>query len=181
MPPLGRLKYRARNSSGTAFPPQLRARTSSFTSHRDRHQGSSRQRGAMRQIQNLPNLFQKISEAGRSTGWLPVGPDATLLVVGLTSKLPGNERMDGLGSADVLLFEGFRFDLSGGELFRLDPAGIAVPVMIGSRALSLLRLLVERQGKLVSKDAIMAAVWPGTVVEEGNLTVQIAALRRIID
>src|SRR5271166_5436541 len=53
--------------------------------------------------------------------------------------------------------------------------------MIGSRALGLLRLLVERQGKLVSKDAIMAAVWPGTVVEEGNLTVQIAALRRIID
>ena len=89
--------------------------------------------------------------------------------------------MDGLGSADVLLFEGFRFDLSGGELFRLDPAGIAVPVMIGSRALGLLRLLVERQGKLVSKDAIMAAVWPGTVVEEGNLTVQIAALRRILD
>jgi adenylate cyclase len=89
--------------------------------------------------------------------------------------------MDGLGSADVLFFQGFRFDLSGGELFRLDPAGIAVPVMIGSRALGLLRLLVERQGKLVPKDAIMAAVWPGTVVEEGNLTVQISTLRRILD
>jgi TolB-like protein/Tfp pilus assembly protein PilF len=135
----------------------------------------------MRQIQNLPNLFQKFPKPRRSTGWLPVGPDATLRVVGLTSKLPGNERMDGLGSADILLFEGFRFDLSGGELFRLDQAGLAVPVVIGSRALGLLRLLVERQGKLVSKDAIMAAVWPGTAVEEGNLTVQIAALRRILD
>jgi TolB-like protein/Flp pilus assembly protein TadD len=89
--------------------------------------------------------------------------------------------MDGLGSADVLLFEGFRFDLDSGDLFRLDEAGIAVPVVIGSRALGLLRLLIERQGKLVSKDAIMEAVWPGTVVEEGNLTVQMAALRRIVD
>ena len=135
----------------------------------------------MRQIQNLPNLSQKISKAGPIAGWLAAGADATLRVAGLTSKLAGNERMDGLGSADVLLFEGFRFDLSGGELFRLDQAGITVPVVIGSRALVLLRLLVERQGKLVSKDAIMAAVWPGTAVEEGNLTVQIAALRRILD
>jgi len=31
------------------------------------------------------------------------------------------------------------------------------------------------------KDEIMAAVWPGTVVEDNNLTVQIAALRRILD
>jgi DNA-binding winged helix-turn-helix (wHTH) protein len=89
--------------------------------------------------------------------------------------------MDGLGSSDVLLFEDFRFDLDGGDLFRLDQAGIAVPVVIGTRALGLLRLLVERQGKLVSKDAIMEAVWPGTVVEEGNLTVQLSALRRILD
>jgi adenylate cyclase len=89
--------------------------------------------------------------------------------------------MDRLGSADVLLFEGFRFDLNGGDLFRLDEAGVAVPVVIGSRALGLLRLLVERPGKLVSKDAIMEGVWPGTVVEEGNLTVQISALRRILD
>jgi hypothetical protein len=48
--------------------------------------------------------------------------------------------MDRLGSADVLLFEGFRFDLSGGDLFRLDEAGVAVPVVIGSRALGLLSL-----------------------------------------
>jgi DNA-binding winged helix-turn-helix (wHTH) protein len=54
------------------------------------------------------------------------------------------------------------------------------PVAISSRALDLLGLLVERQGQLVLKDAIMQAVWPGTVVE-GNLTVQISALRRILD
>ena len=55
------------------------------------------------------------------------------------------------------------------------------PISIGSRALDLLGLLIERQGQLVSKDAIMQAVWPGMVVEDGNLTVQISALRRILD
>jgi TolB-like protein/DNA-binding winged helix-turn-helix (wHTH) protein/tetratricopeptide (TPR) repeat protein len=89
--------------------------------------------------------------------------------------------MDRLGSADVLLFEGFRFDRGSGDLLRLDEAGIAAPVPIGSRALGLLRLLVERPGELISKDAIMEAVWPRMVVEEGNLTVQISALRRILD
>jgi TolB-like protein/DNA-binding winged helix-turn-helix (wHTH) protein len=102
-------------------------------------------------------------------------------IAGVTTKLPGNERMDRLGSADVFLFEGFRFDRSGNDLFRLDQAGLATPVSIGSRALALLGLLVERQGELVSKDAIMEAVWPGVVVEEGNLTVQLSALRRILD
>ncbi len=89
--------------------------------------------------------------------------------------------MDRLGSAEILLFEGFRFDRPGGCLFRLDRAGIAEPVALGSRALDLLFLLAERHGELISKDAIMDAVWPGTVVEEGNLTVQISALRRILD
>jgi TolB-like protein/DNA-binding winged helix-turn-helix (wHTH) protein/Tfp pilus assembly protein PilF len=88
--------------------------------------------------------------------------------------------MDGPRAAKVLLFEGFRLDLTGGGLFRLDHTGTATPVSISSRALDLLSLLVERQG-LVSKDAIMEAVWPGMVVEEGNLTVQISALRRILD
>ena len=45
----------------------------------------------------------------------------------------------------------------------------------------MLGLLVERQGELISKDEIMQAVWPQTVVEENNLTVQISALRRILD
>jgi len=88
--------------------------------------------------------------------------------------------MNRLGSADLLLFEGFRFDRPGG-LFRLDQGGLAEPVALGSRALDLLGLLVERQGELVSKDAIMDAVWPGTAVEEGNLTVQISTLRRVLD
>jgi adenylate cyclase len=66
-------------------------------------------------------------------------------------------------------------------LFRLSKAGTATPVPISSRALDLLSLLVERRGQLVPKDAIMEAVWPGMVVEESNLTVQIAKLRRVLD
>ena len=45
----------------------------------------------------------------------------------------------------------------------------------------MLGVLVERPGDLVSKDEILAAVWPGIAVEENNLTVQISTLRRILD
>jgi DNA-binding winged helix-turn-helix (wHTH) protein len=82
---------------------------------------------------------------------------------------------------DIFLFEGFRLDRRGGGLFRRDQRGVFRPVAIGSRALDVLCVLVEQSGNLVSKDQIMDAVWPGTVVEDGNLTVQISALRRILD
>jgi DNA-binding winged helix-turn-helix (wHTH) protein len=89
--------------------------------------------------------------------------------------------MDQRGSTDTFLFEGFRFHRCDRELFRLDEAGNGSPVSIGSRALDLLGLLVERQGKLVSKSEIIDVVWRGSAVEEANLTVQISALRRILD
>ena len=89
--------------------------------------------------------------------------------------------MDGLGSAEIFEFGGFRFDRAGGCLSRLDGLGVAEPVTLGSRALALLAVLIERQGQLVSKDEIFAAVWPGTAVEEANLTMQISALRRVLD
>jgi TolB-like protein len=49
---------------------------------------------------------------------------------------------------------------------------------LGGRAVALLRLLLEKAGKPVAKDALMEAAWPGLAIEESNLTVQIAALRR---
>src|SRR5216683_5902483 len=54
------------------------------------------------------------------------------------------------------------------------------PMALGQRAIALLRALVERPGALVSKNALIEAAWPGQVVEESNLTVQIAALRRVL-
>ena len=72
--------------------------------------------------------------------------------------------METLAAADIFLFEGFRLDRRGGGLFRADEHGGLVPVVIGSRALDILGVLVERAGDLVSKDELIAAVWPGTVV-----------------
>jgi len=86
-----------------------------------------------------------------------------------------------LSTADVFLFEAFRLDRNAGGMFRCDGGDALVPVAIGSRALDVLGVLIERKGDLVSKDEIMQAVWPGTVVEENNLTVQISSLRRILD
>ena len=85
--------------------------------------------------------------------------------------------MDPVSSADVFLFERFRFDRRSGGLFDMDGTQVAV----GSRALDVLGVLIERAGELVSKDEIMDVVWPGTTVEEANLTVQISALRRVLD
>ena len=69
--------------------------------------------------------------------------------------------------------------------FRLDPKAEilfrgAEPVALGQRAVALLRVLVERAGVPISKDALIEAAWPGLAVEESNLTVQIAALRRVL-
>jgi TolB-like protein/Tfp pilus assembly protein PilF len=86
-----------------------------------------------------------------------------------------------LATADIFLFGEFRLDRRGEGLSRRGERGIFVPVSIGPRALDVLSVLVERSGQLVSKEEIMAAVWRRTVVENANLTVQISALRRILD
>ena len=54
------------------------------------------------------------------------------------------------------------------------------PVTVGPRAFDLLVALVERHGQLVTKDELLGAVWPGLVVEENNLQVQVSALRKIL-
>ncbi len=82
---------------------------------------------------------------------------------------------------DVFLFYGFRFDRRGGGLFRRADNDAFVPVPIGPRALDVLGVLVERPGEVVTRDEIIAAAWPGTVVEDNNLNMQIAAVRRVLD
>ena len=54
------------------------------------------------------------------------------------------------------------------------------PVALGSRALEILIALLERRGELVSKQDLMARVWPNVFVEPANLTVHISALRRAL-
>lgn len=67
--------------------------------------------------------------------------------------------------------------------FRLDTDGEILlrdgrPIVLGQRAVALLRLLLECEGRPVSKEALFDAAWPRLAVEDSNLTVQIAALRR---
>jgi DNA-binding winged helix-turn-helix (wHTH) protein len=54
------------------------------------------------------------------------------------------------------------------------------PVALGSRALEILIALLERRGQLVSKQDLMARVWPNVFVEPANLTVHMSALRRVL-
>lgn len=55
-----------------------------------------------------------------------------------------------------------------------------VPIELGTRALDLLVVLLEADGSLVTKDELMSRVWPGVVVAEENLKVQISALRKAL-
>jgi DNA-binding winged helix-turn-helix (wHTH) protein len=80
----------------------------------------------------------------------------------------------------VVRFSGFCFDRRRGVLSRQIEDGQFVPLSIGSRALDILGLLIDRHGDLVSKDEILTTVWPGVVVEGANITVQISALRRVL-
>jgi TolB-like protein/cytochrome c-type biogenesis protein CcmH/NrfG len=72
-------------------------------------------------------------------------------------------------------FGPFVLDPGAGTLLRHD-----TPVPVGYRALMLLAALAGRPGEILSKSELMEAAWPGTVVEEGNLTVQIALLRKLL-
>jgi TolB-like protein len=54
------------------------------------------------------------------------------------------------------------------------------PVSLGNRALSVLQVLLRAGGKVVRKDELMDTAWPGMVVEEANLSVQVATLRKVL-
>jgi DNA-binding winged helix-turn-helix (wHTH) protein len=69
--------------------------------------------------------------------------------------------------------------------FRLDPAkrdllrdGEIVP--LPPKVLDLLQVLVENNGEIVEKEELMSRVWPDSFVEEGNLSVNIFALRKAL-
>jgi TolB-like protein/DNA-binding winged helix-turn-helix (wHTH) protein len=53
-------------------------------------------------------------------------------------------------------------------------------VSIGARAFDVLHLLITHRERVVGKNELLEAVWPGLVVEENNLQVQISALRKIL-
>ena len=54
------------------------------------------------------------------------------------------------------------------------------PVRLGGRAMDILIALVERAGELVSKTELTTKAWPDKFVLEGNLKVNVSALRRAL-
>src|SRR5262245_29939601 len=72
-----------------------------------------------------------------------------------------------------LAFGPFVLDVERGMLFREGR-----PLVVSSKGLQLLRVLLEAPGQVLAKADLMEAGWPGAAVEESNLSVQIAALRK---
>ena len=69
--------------------------------------------------------------------------------------------------------------------FRLDPADRLLwrdgrPVPLPPKAVETLLVLVDRPGRLVTKEDLLRAVWPDTFVEENNLAQHISTLRRVL-
>src|SRR5215475_12099160 len=77
---------------------------------------------------------------------------------------------------EEIRFGRFRLDLGRPELW-CD----GQPVRINRQALGILCALAEAKGEIVGKDELMARLWPGRVVEEGNLHVHVSALRKSLD
>ncbi len=77
--------------------------------------------------------------------------------------------------SDAFVFGPFRLSVARRELL-----AHGVPVLLGQRAFDVLLALVSRHGQLVTKDDLMAEVWPGVVVDENNIQVHISALRKIL-
>jgi len=69
----------------------------------------------------------------------------------------------------------FRLDA---ELGVLAHAGTAL--MLGARPVAVLAVLVEHAHQFLSKERLIDAAWPGVIVEEGNLPVQVHAIRRAL-
>ena len=78
--------------------------------------------------------------------------------------------------ARMLAFGPFQLDGDAGILFH-----DAKPTPLGQRAVALLALLVKQPGAPVSKQALIETAWPGQAIEDSNLTVQIAAVRRVFE
>jgi TolB-like protein/tetratricopeptide (TPR) repeat protein len=75
----------------------------------------------------------------------------------------------------TITFGHYEFDCQGETLWRNREI-----VPLGSRGAALLRALLEADGAIVHKDALMQAAWPNSIVEDANLPVQIRALRQIL-
>lgn len=101
----------------------------------------------------------------------------SLLLVcrGLTSSQRFEQGMD-IVAPRAYRFDGFRVELLRRQVVALD----GTRVTLSSRAYDVLVHLIEHRNRLVGKDELMQAVWPGVVVEENNVNQAISVLRRAL-
>ncbi|WP_395699760.1 ATP-binding protein [Aquabacterium sp.] len=91
--------------------------------------------------------------------------------------MPNTEPSLPAASATLRFGPSLRFELQPAE-HRLLVDG--QPAALGRRALDLLIVLAERPDHLLSKNELLDRVWPGLVVEEANLQMQISNLRKVL-
>ena len=157
-------------------------------SQRNRADGQERAGGSEVQF-GVHCDFLKSSQSGKSrccgTYLPPAGPfqsfrrlkPSEAIPVGVD--LPGSH-LCGAVSRALTLNAPYQFGR-----FELDPATRQLradggAVTLGARAFDVLVALVERRDQLVTKDELLELAWPGLVVEENNLQVQISALRKAL-
>ena len=83
--------------------------------------------------------------------------------------------MDIAAEHKVYEFDDFRIDVAHLMLYHRGTEIAMVP-----KAVETLLALIERRGKIVSKDELLEAVWPDTVVEESNLFLYLSLLRKTL-
>jgi DNA-binding winged helix-turn-helix (wHTH) protein/predicted ATPase len=80
-----------------------------------------------------------------------------------------------VGDGHILIFEPFRVDIADERLWRGEDA-----VHLTNKAFAVLRYLAEHPAQLVTKDALLDAVWPDTVVSESAMSVCIREIRQAL-
>src|SRR5215204_2846751 len=73
-------------------------------------------------------------------------------------------------------FNNFRLDVFERRLLK-DKRPVAIP----PKAFDLLVVLVENSGSLIERETLYAQLWPESIVEDANLTVQISAIRKALE
>jgi Tol biopolymer transport system component/DNA-binding winged helix-turn-helix (wHTH) protein len=81
----------------------------------------------------------------------------------------------GQRTKEIYEFGPFRLDAQE-RLLRRDGAAVSLT----PKAFDLLLVLVERQGRLLGKEELFQAVWPDTIVEESNLSSNVALIRKAL-
>ena len=128
---------------------------------------------------SLSTVDLNVVLAALSSHWCAAGSSVKIgqavLSIQVIAIVKRQLRGRGLTVMTVMSFGPFRYDLATTTLER-----DGQPLAVNQRGLLLIDALLEAGGMVVSKDHLLDRAWPGTVVEESNLTVQIAALRKTL-